>query len=80
MKTIYLCHKCSGLLGSTDRGQDCSALRGCRCISGWIRDWQVPVTLEEAIADQKRQKEAMAKWKAERDAALLDDIRRDIRE
>jgi hypothetical protein len=40
---IYLCHKCEGNL---EQSHPASAY-GCRCISGYIRDWQKPVPLNE---------------------------------
>lgn len=48
MSAIYCCHKCGGNLG--DRHP---ALYGCSCISGWVRDWQEPTPLAEALAYQR---------------------------
>lgn len=50
---VYLCHKCSGALTGNNR-----ELYGCGCMSGWVRDWQTPVTLEQAKAEQAKLKEA----------------------
>lgn len=47
MEKVYLCHKCSGLLSkNTTR----LPLHGCGCISGYIRDGQIPFTELEAWA------------------------------
>lgn len=48
---MILCHKCSGLLGHGD-SEDASNLFGCSCISGYIRDFQVPITRHAAIKEQ----------------------------
>jgi hypothetical protein len=75
MYKVYLCHKCSGLLSFaiphdktySDMPKD-HGLHGCGCISGWIRDWQAPVTLEEAQVTQAKQKAYREKFEAEREA------------
>lgn len=36
---VYVCHKCGGTL--TGNGGD-DRLYGCECMSGYVRDWQVP--------------------------------------
>jgi hypothetical protein len=46
---VFLCHKCDGNLSKPD-----SRLIGCGCMSGWVRDWYVPVTVGEAIAEQAK--------------------------
>jgi hypothetical protein len=46
---VYLCHKCGGLLTRYDADP---ALYGCRCISGYIRDWQSPTPIAELRAVQ----------------------------
>lgn len=43
-----LCHKCQGkLTGPMDSG-----LKNCRCISGWVRGFEEPLTLVQAQAAQ----------------------------
>jgi hypothetical protein len=42
---VYLCHKCGGALSAKPIT---SVLYDCDCMSGWVRDWQVPVILTEA--------------------------------
>lgn len=64
MRNVYLCHKCLGALADP---RD-SGLYGCSCISGYVRDWQTPITLDAARKAQAENKEKMAKWRAERDA------------
>ena len=62
---MYLCHKCSGVLTASDEERKTLAykrLHGCGCISGWVRDWQDPVTLAVAIQDQYQQAERNAQW------------------
>jgi hypothetical protein len=44
---IFLCHKCGGNLT-----KHVEPLYDCGCISGWVRDWQEPVTLENAVKGQ----------------------------
>lgn len=44
---VYLCHKCSGALTQTR-----AFLFGCVCISGWVREWQEPVSIEDAVLAQ----------------------------
>ena len=56
MLKYYLCHKCSGNLGHAH-----PELHGCRCISGWIRDWQEPVFLIQALEEQEK---TAKMWKA----------------
>jgi len=55
MQKTYLCHKCSGDLGNGN------GLYGCACISGWIRDWQEPVTIEAAQVVQAKARESHAR-------------------
>jgi len=47
-KNIMLCHKCDGILD----GDAHNTLYGCECISGWVRDWQEPISLKQAIQQQ----------------------------
>jgi hypothetical protein len=61
---VFLCHKCSGLLSFVP-GMT-APLHGCGCISGWIRDWQTPVTVTEAMLDQAVQSERNVIWANER--------------
>ena len=35
---------------------------GCICMSGWVRDWQDPVSLSVALLDQQRQADRNAQW------------------
>jgi hypothetical protein len=46
--SVYLCHKCSGHLG-LDAGLSAYA---CGCISGYVRDWQLPVPASEVRSRQ----------------------------
>jgi hypothetical protein len=57
---FYLCHKCCGNLSRSHE-----SLYGCRCISGYVRDFYAPVTLEIAVAAQASHewpREAYATW------------------
>jgi len=38
MSSVYLCHKCGGLLTESDDKR----LYSCGCMSGYVRDWQKP--------------------------------------
>lgn len=75
---MILCHKCSGVLTADD--DEARGLRGCGCISGWVRGFEPVLTRAEAIAAQlaqcernialyTRQGRADAWLKLERDAA-----------
>lgn len=55
--SVYLCHKCSGLLAGQSK-----VLHGCGCISGWVRDWQEPVSERKAMQIQHDQDINNAKW------------------
>ena len=57
---MILCHKCSGVLVAF-REEDRIGLYGCSCISGWVRDWQEPVTRAQAIAAQVKATEGWIK-------------------
>lgn len=46
--SIYLCHKCAGTLTSCDLKE----AYGCNCISGYVRDWQVPTKLADVKVKQ----------------------------
>jgi hypothetical protein len=47
---VYICHKCGGTLSHHDD----AALYGCGCMSGYVRDWQLPVSMGEARSTQVR--------------------------
>jgi hypothetical protein len=55
---IILCHKCSGLL----QGSLPYETYGCRCISGYVRDWQTPITPVQALAEQKANLKSRLEW------------------
>ncbi len=44
---IILCHKCDGILEGNAPG-----LFGCGCMSGWVRDWQKPISFTDAVQQQ----------------------------
>lgn len=46
--TVYLCHKCAGLLSPCDN----KVFYHCRCISGYIRDWQEPTDIADVRREQ----------------------------
>lgn len=48
MATVYLCHKCSGALTPHNDKR----LYGCGCISGYVRDFYIPITIRQAISEQ----------------------------
>ncbi len=69
METNYvvLCHKCAGLLTpANDTIQ--TAFSGCRCISGYVRDWQKSLTIAEAKAEAIEHHTATIKWLSQRQA------------
>jgi hypothetical protein len=43
MRTVFLCHKCGGTLTQCDLPQ----AYGCDCISGYVRDWQIPIPVDK---------------------------------
>lgn len=45
---IILCHKCGGKLTGVKR----SDLYDCSCMSGYVREWQKPISLAEAKVKQ----------------------------
>lgn len=47
---MYLCHKCSGALTAAATEFQ-KSIRGCHCISGWVRDFQRPMTDEGCYRD-----------------------------
>ncbi len=59
---VVLCHKCRGNLSGPSEG-----LFGCGCMSGWIRDWQVAIPVEEAIIEQKKELLMREKERLERE-------------
>jgi hypothetical protein len=52
--SIYLCHKCLGHL-SQDAGPSAYA---CSCMSGYVRDWQVPTPADKVREVQLAECEA----------------------
>lgn len=63
MQNVYLCHKCYGELSYRKDGP--KLLFGCGCISGWVRDWQEPITYDAALAIQTRTKRIELIWQRE---------------
>jgi hypothetical protein len=45
---VILCHKCAGTLTQHNDPR----LYGCGCISGYVRDWQKPISYDEACKAQ----------------------------
>jgi len=62
-ENVYLCHKCSGLLAGQSK-----RLHGCSCISGWVRDWQEPVSELKALQIQHDQAVSSAEFFYNRNA------------
>jgi hypothetical protein len=48
---MVLCHNCSGLLAYSNQ-DDTAGLRGCSCISGYVRGFEPDLTREQAIDAQ----------------------------
>ena len=48
--SIYLCHKCNGVLS----GDAPLGARGCGCMSGYVRDWQVPTPAADVLPAQRK--------------------------
>jgi len=48
---VYVCHKCCGALTEVRLHPDWKGpvLSGCGCMSGYVREWQKPVTLLIAL-------------------------------
>jgi hypothetical protein len=46
---FILCHKCAGVL-RTDEVQ--GNMYGCQCISGYVREWQKPMSRTDAVRQQ----------------------------
>lgn len=65
---MILCHKCSGLLTQIDNPALQDALGGCRCMSGYVRDWQVGLTEQQAITKAIEHSEAAIRWLSSRNA------------
>jgi hypothetical protein len=62
-RDIYLCHKCWGLLSKRPEGLP---LKPCRCISGYVRDFQTPLTYRGAVEGQlKATKDRMALFESQ---------------
>lgn len=48
---MILCHKCSGVLANAD-SENTKGLRGCGCISGWVRGFEPEVDRDTAVRRQ----------------------------
>lgn len=48
--SIYLCHKCSGVLS----GDAPQGAYGCGCMSGYVRDWQAPTPVADVLPTQRK--------------------------
>lgn len=58
---MILCHKCSGLLTSGPK-----PLYSCECISGYVRGFEKPVNIDEALAEQiKTTKDNLALYRGQ---------------
>ena len=62
-QSVYICHKCSGLLAGQSK-----LLHGCCCISGWVRDWQEPLSERKALQIQHDNAVNNAEWLYKRNA------------
>ncbi len=51
MLTVILCHKCSGLLTTTEDPIG-KQLNVCQCLSGYVRGFETPQTIPQAIQVQ----------------------------
>ena len=59
MTNYILCHKCSGVLA----GPSDPRLHDCRCMSGWIRGFEPPLILEDAIAEQEQERQNVEQYR-----------------
>lgn len=54
MTQAYTCHKCKGLLESVpdiDQTKK-QLLPTCDCISSYVREWQSPITIDQALQER----------------------------
>ena len=78
---MILCHKCTGLLAYGE-SENIAGLRGCSCISGWVRGFEPYLNREQAIDAQiNRTQERIAMYAQQgRSAQYLDPENKKLKE